>query len=329
MSFRILPLLFFLGIFCFSSCGVKRSKLETAQSAEVVSTEENSSNDQDGDGVMDAEDECPTAAGTKANKGCPEEVEDGLPNDAFQGIGALLGVRGEYIIVGELVKGGPAQLQGDLEVDDKITWVKEANDKAVNIVGYTLTEAVKLIRGPRGSVVTLTVLKKTGKSETISIKRDVVIINEKTKDEPTKPKESSFCTTLATFIDAAPTFNSIKGERDLEQSSVLKYYKPTLTFNKMTESDIFYPSSGNPIFTQKKTRLSDFMSTKLYEGLASGVEKCSCMANTKGLETKYGEDDDIQVRTTWDIPDGPRLFIQRVYARDSYSYYITILFRQP
>lgn len=96
---------------------------------------------------------------------------------SLEGIGARLQKKNGIISVVEIISGGPAWKDGELEVGDQIRKVKQADEeKPVSIVGMRFKDAVDLIKGPKGSVVTLTVKKVDGTVDKIEITRDVVII---------------------------------------------------------------------------------------------------------------------------------------------------------
>ena len=97
----------------------------------------------------------------------------------LEGIGARLQKKGIYTHIFELVSGGPAWKQGDLEVGDIILKVAQGDEEPVDIVGMRLDDAIKFIKGPKGTEVRLTVKKKLdGSIEVISIIRDVVELGE-------------------------------------------------------------------------------------------------------------------------------------------------------
>ncbi|MEO6346842.1 MAG: carboxy terminal-processing peptidase [Aquaticitalea sp.] len=97
----------------------------------------------------------------------------------FEGIGARLQKKMDAITINEIISGGPAWRQNELEVGDQITKVKQDNDQpAVNVVGMRLDDAVKLIKGPKGTNVILTIKKVNGTIEDIKITRDVVELEE-------------------------------------------------------------------------------------------------------------------------------------------------------
>lgn len=97
----------------------------------------------------------------------------------LEGIGARLQKRMDETKIMELISGGPAWRGKELEVGDVILEVKQENEEqAVNIVGMRLDDAVKLIKGPKGTKVTLTVKKVDGTREQITITRDIVELQE-------------------------------------------------------------------------------------------------------------------------------------------------------
>lgn len=97
----------------------------------------------------------------------------------LEGIGARLQKKGIYTHVFELVSGGPAWKQGDLEAGDIILEVAQGDGEPLDIVGMRLDDAIKFIKGKKGTEVRLTVKKKIdGSTKVISIIRDVVELEE-------------------------------------------------------------------------------------------------------------------------------------------------------
>ena len=101
---------------------------------------------------------------------------------SLEGIGAVLGTADEYTVVHRLVKGGPADLGGDLKPTDRIVAVSQgANHPLVDIVGWRTDEVVELIRGPKGSPVRLKVMAAgpdVTDTRIVEIVRDVVKLEE-------------------------------------------------------------------------------------------------------------------------------------------------------
>lgn len=97
----------------------------------------------------------------------------------FEGIGARLQKKMDAIIVNEIISGGPAWKANELEVGDQIMKVRQEDEEApVNIVGMRLDDAIKLIKGPKGTTVNLTLKKVDGTIEEIAITRDIVELEE-------------------------------------------------------------------------------------------------------------------------------------------------------
>lgn len=106
----------------------------------------------------------------------PQDKDDFDVNISGQleGIGARLQDKKGYATIMELVIGGPAWKDGQLEVGDQIILVKQKGKEPVNIVGMLLDEAIRYIRGKKGTEVTLTVKKKDGSMKDITLIRDVI-----------------------------------------------------------------------------------------------------------------------------------------------------------
>jgi carboxyl-terminal processing protease len=96
----------------------------------------------------------------------------------LEGIGARLQSDGEKTSVTEIVTGGPAWKQGSLEVKDVIVKVAQGEGEAIDVMGWEIDDVVSKIRGPKGTVVTLTVQRTDGTEKTIKITRDVVLMEE-------------------------------------------------------------------------------------------------------------------------------------------------------
>lgn len=94
----------------------------------------------------------------------------------LEGIGATLREQDHYILVNDLVPGGAAWQQGKLEVGDLIMAVTQEGKEPVDVTDMPIGKVVSMIRGPKGTVVILTVKKPDGTVKSISITRDVVRI---------------------------------------------------------------------------------------------------------------------------------------------------------
>jgi carboxyl-terminal processing protease len=96
----------------------------------------------------------------------------------FYGIGAQLTYDEGNIKIASILPGGPAQKNGQLEAGDIIVRVAQTNEAAVELSGFTVQDAVKLIRGKKDSNVTLTLRKKDGTLKTLTLKRDEIVQDE-------------------------------------------------------------------------------------------------------------------------------------------------------
>lgn len=99
-----------------------------------------------------------------------KEFADDLAG-TFEGIGAEIGMRNDIITVIAPLDGMPAQKAG-LRAGDKIYAIN-----GTSTIGLTVDEAVKSIRGKKGTQVKLTILRGNGeKPQEITITRDVIIV---------------------------------------------------------------------------------------------------------------------------------------------------------
>lgn len=96
----------------------------------------------------------------------------------FEGIGARLQKKGQEVKIVEVIVGGPVWKAKALEVGDIILKVAQKNKDAVEIGSMLLSDAVKLIKGPKNTQVFLTVKRVSGVIEEVVITRDVVELEE-------------------------------------------------------------------------------------------------------------------------------------------------------
>ncbi len=97
----------------------------------------------------------------------------------FYGIGAQLREDQSKIKIASLVTGGPAWKSGELGVDDEVVKIGQGAAEPVDVTGYAVTDAVKLIRGAqKGTEVRITVRKPDGNIKIISLKRDEIKLDD-------------------------------------------------------------------------------------------------------------------------------------------------------
>ena len=97
---------------------------------------------------------------------------------SFDGIGAQLTNDEGTIKIASVLPGGPAQKSSQVEVGDAIVRVAQAAETPVELAGFAVEDAVKLIRGKKGTEVRLTLRKKDGTLKTIALIRDKIVQDE-------------------------------------------------------------------------------------------------------------------------------------------------------
>lgn len=95
------------------------------------------------------------------------------------GIGAIIQEKKGYLYLGALTIGAPAWKSKQLSEGDKILKVRsKPNEDPINVVGMLSDEAVRLIRGEKGTKVTLTVEKKDKTIKEVTMIREEVAIED-------------------------------------------------------------------------------------------------------------------------------------------------------
>jgi carboxyl-terminal processing protease len=109
-------------------------------------------------------------------------------SQSLEGIGAKLQTDNEYTKVAEIIVGGPAYRSKLLFANDKIVGVAQGNDGPwVDVIGWRIDEVVKLIRGPKDSVVRLQIIKADATPGSVPI--EIVLVRDKVKIEEQAPKK--------------------------------------------------------------------------------------------------------------------------------------------
>jgi carboxyl-terminal processing protease len=96
----------------------------------------------------------------------------------FYGIGASLQYDDGNIKVSSILAGSPASKSGELQPGDVIQKVAQGKEEPVDLTGFVVTDAVKLIRGKKGTEVRLTVKRTDGTIKVISLVRDEIVQDE-------------------------------------------------------------------------------------------------------------------------------------------------------
>ena len=157
-------------------------------------------------------------------------------SQSLEGIGARLQTENEYTKINEILPGGPAFKSKKLFKDDRIIGVAQGEDgEWVDIIGWRLDEAVKIIRGPKGSNVRLKILKGedgiNAEPVEISLIRDKIKIEEQAPTEEvmtiyrgSKPYRIGVITVPSFYLD----FEGIR-KGDPDYKSTTKDVKKLLT----------------------------------------------------------------------------------------------------
>ena len=107
-----------------------------------------------------------------------KELFDTSMSGKFEGIGARLQKKNEQVKIVEIILGGPVWRDNSLEPGDQILYVAQPNEDPVEISGMRLDDSIKLIKGPKGTNVILTVKRVNGEIEDVVIERDIVVLEE-------------------------------------------------------------------------------------------------------------------------------------------------------
>ena len=100
---------------------------------------------------------------------------------SLEGIGAVLRIYDDQVRIFRLVPSGPADKTKKLAPDDRIIGVAQDDKEMVDVIGWSIDRVVRLIRGPKGSVVRLEVIPHTTNEQTskiVSITREAVKLED-------------------------------------------------------------------------------------------------------------------------------------------------------
>jgi carboxyl-terminal processing protease len=114
-------------------------------------------------------------------------------NLSFEGIGAVLLSEDDFTTIRSVVPGGPADLSNNIKPEDKIVGVAQDTGEFVDVIGWRLDEVVELIKGPKGSIVKLQVVKGSSESlvpVVVKLTRDKIKLEDRAaKSEVFIPKD--------------------------------------------------------------------------------------------------------------------------------------------
>ncbi len=102
---------------------------------------------------------------------------------SLEGIGAQLQTDNDYTKVANVIPGGPADKSGLLHNNDYIVGVAQGKEgDMVDVIGWRIDDVVKLIKGPKGTVVRIQIIPSAtgigGASQEIVLTRDKVKLED-------------------------------------------------------------------------------------------------------------------------------------------------------
>ena len=193
------------------------------------------------------------------------------------GIGAIIQEKRGYLYLGALTIGAPAWKSKQLSEGDKILKVRsKPNEDPVNVVGMLSDEAVRLIRGEKGTKVTLTVEKK---DKTI---KEVTMIREEVAIEDTFARSiivSSKDGKKYGFINL-PSFNAdFEDEKGRNASDDIKNELVKLKAQNVQGIILDLRNNGGGSLTEVGDILGLFMNTGPYVQVKDGNGKIQTLKN--------------------------------------------------
>jgi carboxyl-terminal processing protease len=99
----------------------------------------------------------------------------------MEGIGAILTKEDDYIVIKSLISGGPAYKTKAIEISDRIISVKDGETQWFDVVGLSISQAVKKIKGKKGTNVYLKLLSKKdnyANPKIVKIERDEISLDQ-------------------------------------------------------------------------------------------------------------------------------------------------------
>ena len=194
------------------------------------------------------------------------------------GIGAIIQERKGNLYLGALTIGAPAWKSKQLSDGDRIIKVRsKPNDEPVNVTGMLSDEAVRLIRGEKGTKVTLTVEKKDDKSI-----REVTMVREEVAIEDTFARSIIVNSTDGKkygFINL-PSFNAdFEDAKGRNASDDIKAELLKLKANNVSGVILDLRSNGGGSLTEVGDIMSLFMNEGPYVQVKDGQGKIQTLKN--------------------------------------------------
>jgi carboxyl-terminal processing protease len=137
---------------------------------------------------------------------------------ALEGIGATLETKNEYITIKTLVPGGPADKSHQVSNGDRIIGVAQGNDgEFQDIIGWRIDNAIKLIRGKKGTLVKLKILPQgktaADKPNIVEIVREKIVLQDQLVKKETRTYNSNGRTYKIGIINVPAFYTDIAASR--------------------------------------------------------------------------------------------------------------------
>lgn len=147
-------------------------------------------------------------------------------NLSFEGIGAVLQLEDDFTVIRSIVPGGPADQSKMIKPEDKIIGVAQEDEEFIDVIGWRLDEVVELIKGPKGTVVKLQVIKAAGDvsaPEVVSIIRDKIKLEDRAaKSEVYVPESGPHKDKKVGVINIPSFYNNLHADVKKELVSLEK-----------------------------------------------------------------------------------------------------------
>lgn len=96
----------------------------------------------------------------------------------FYGIGASLQEEDGNIKIATIITGSPAYKSGEISIGDFILKVAQGEEEPQDMTGFAVEDAVKIIRGKKGTLVKITLKKSDGTIKTVSLIREKINLED-------------------------------------------------------------------------------------------------------------------------------------------------------
>lgn len=157
---------------------------------------------------------------------------------SFEGIGASLMSKDDYTTIARIIPGGPAAKSDDLFENDRIVGVAQGEDgEVIDIIGWRLDDVIQHIRGKKGTIVRLSILRADATldmpTEEVVLVRDKIKLEEQAASSKVIKIEENGRVFKLGVIDIPAFYIDFEAQRNGEQD-----YKSTTRDVKKLISDL-------------------------------------------------------------------------------------------